>query len=257
MKSKLNAVAKQGLALAVLTWLPGCAEPAPQQDPQTGQDVQAAQEVEAAQDVQAPAASTSSAGHEIPKHRFNDAEKWAAKFEDPERDAWQRPDYVLEMLALDPTAKVADIGSATGYFPVRFARAVPQGVVYGLDVEPAMVQYLNERAIREGLTNIESIEATADDPKIPEPVDLIFLCNTYHHIPNRIEYFRNRLADLLPGGRLAIVDFMMGDLPQGPPNRHKLSEVTVTNELREAGYRLIYIDDWLPYQYFLIFTPEE
>jgi hypothetical protein len=62
-------------------------------------------------------------------HRFDDADAWAARFEDPKRDAWQRPDEVIALLALAPDAKVADIGSATGYFPVRVARAVPQGHV--------------------------------------------------------------------------------------------------------------------------------
>src|SRR5688572_8371458 len=67
------------------------------------------------------------------QHRFSDAEKWAKVFDDPERDAWQKPDEVIRALKLAPDALVADIGAGTGYFAVRFARTVPQGRVYGVD----------------------------------------------------------------------------------------------------------------------------
>ncbi|MCP4247974.1 MAG: class I SAM-dependent methyltransferase [bacterium] len=189
--------------------------------------------------------------------RFDDAEKWAQRFESPDRDARQKPDHVVAVLDLPKNALVADIGSATGYFPVRFARAVPQGWVYGLDIEGDMVRYLNERARREGLTNLTSMQADADDPHIPKPVDLIFLCNTYHHIGQRVNYFRSRLADLRPGGRLVVVDYKPGDLPYGPPADHKVPPDQVVEELNEAGYRLIAQDDGLEWQFFYIFAPAQ
>ena len=94
-------------------------------------------------------------------HRsFDDADEWARRFEDPKRDAWQRPDEVIRLLALAPDAKVADIGSATGYFPVRVAKVVPRGHVYGVDIESSMVEYLARRAQREGLSNITTLLGT-------------------------------------------------------------------------------------------------
>ena len=87
--------------------------------------------------------------HEMP-HRFEDAEAWAKRFDDPSRDAWQKPDAVIANLALPPGATVADVGAGTGYFAVRLARAVPQGKVFASDIEPDMVRYLGERAGRDG-----------------------------------------------------------------------------------------------------------
>ena len=72
-------------------------------------------------------------------HRFEDAEVWAARFENPERDSWQLPEKVVSALVTRQDMVVADIGSATGYFPVRFARACPLGMVIGADIEPDMV----------------------------------------------------------------------------------------------------------------------
>jgi tRNA G46 methylase TrmB len=92
-------------------------------------------------------------------HGFSDAQKWADHFEDPARDSWQLPDQVVSTLAVRSDLIVADIGSATGYFPVRFARACPEGRVFGLDIENEMVWFLNERARRDELSNLVSLLA--------------------------------------------------------------------------------------------------
>ena len=95
-------------------------------------------------------------GEQHMHRRFDDAEKWSKVFDDPARDAWQKPVEVIAALKLAPDAVVADIGSGTGYFAVRLARAVPRGRVYGADVEPEMVRFLNDRAARESLGNLSS-----------------------------------------------------------------------------------------------------
>ncbi len=185
-------------------------------------------------------------------HRFDQIDRWVERFEDPERDAWQEPDRVLELLALPHDAKVADIGAATGYFPVRFARACTDGIVYGVDVEPGMVNYLNLRARREALGNLLALVCAYEDPRIPEPVNLVFVCDTYHHIDDRIAYFRRvREDDLAPDGRLCIVDFKKGDFPVGPGDDHKLAADAVISELDEAGFELVDRHE-LRYQYVLI-----
>jgi cyclopropane fatty-acyl-phospholipid synthase-like methyltransferase len=192
-----------------------------------------------------------------PMHsQFDDAERWAKVFDDPERDAWQKPAEVVRALKLAPDASVADIGSGTGYFAVRFARAVPQGRVYGADLEPDMVRYLNERAGREKLANLRSHLAAAEDPKIPAAVDLVIVVDTYHHIGSRERYFGGLRASLKPGGRVAIVDFKP-DSPVGPPRRHRIAPERVRTEMEGAGYRLAEEHGFLPYQYFLVFAPAQ
>jgi SAM-dependent methyltransferase len=190
------------------------------------------------------------------QHRFSGAEKWAHVFDDPERDAWQKPHEVLQALKLAPDASVADIGSGTGYFAVRLAHRVPKGRVYGVDAEPDMVRYLAERAKREGLTNLTAVAAKPNDPGIPSAVDLVILVDTYHHVPDRERYFRNLQKSLKLGGRLAIIDFTL-DSPVGPPKRARIPADTVKKELARAGYRLVQEHAFLPNQYFLEFVPAE
>ncbi|MFH2007085.1 MAG: class I SAM-dependent methyltransferase [bacterium] len=190
--------------------------------------------------------------------RFNDAEKWAKRFENPKRDLWQKPRAVLTAMALAPSHRVVDVGSATGYFTVRLARAVPQGRVWGFDVAPGMVRYLTARAHREKLPNLTSHLAGKEPPQLPQPVDRIFLCNTYHHIADRVRYFGALRLRLRPGGRLVIVDFKAGKLPVGPPPSHRVLPPQIHRELTRAGYRRISLDQsTLPYQFIAIYGDAE
>jgi SAM-dependent methyltransferase len=193
------------------------------------------------------------AGHH--EHAFKDAERWARAFDDPARDAWQKPDEVIRTLALAPDALVADIGSGTGYFAVRLARAVSQGHVYGADVEPDMVRYLAERARREGLTNVTSVQASPSAPGLPRPVDLVLIVNTYHHIAERPSYFDRLRASLRPAARVAIIDFRPDAPVDAPPRQARIPVAVVKEEMGRAGYGLVAEHAFLPYQYFLIFAP--
>ena len=131
------------------------------------------------------------------QHSFGGAEQWSQVFDDPKRDAWQKPHEVIQALALKPDAVVADIGSGTGYFSVKFAHMTPKGRVYGVDTEPDMVKFLAERAKRDGLKNITAVAGTPDDPRLPEKADLIILVDVYHHVGDRERYSLTSLT--LPG----------------------------------------------------------
>ena len=110
--------------------------------------------------------------------------------DDPARDEWQQPDRVLAALELRPGHMVADIGAGTGYFTVRLARAPGVAKVFAVDIEPSMVEYVRQRAAKEGLRNVVVVQGASDRSNLPEPVDLVLIVDTFHHIPNRVAYFR-------------------------------------------------------------------
>lgn len=193
--------------------------------------------------------------HEVPQFRFSDVERWVKRFEDPKRQEWQKPDKVVEALNLKPGDTVVDIGAGTGYFTRRFAKEVlPGGRALGLDIENSLVNYMKEDARKLNLDNYEARVVKPDNPELePGSVDVIFLCNTYHHIDKRVDYFGRISSSLKPGGRVVIVDYYKKEMPEGPPPRHKLSKEAVQKEMKGAGYRLLRSHDFLPYQYFLEF----
>lgn len=198
--------------------------------------------------------------HELTAHHgFHNVEHWTHVFESPERARWQKPDEVVRALNLTPGQVVADIGAGTGYFTRRFARAVaPTGEAIGLDVEPAMVDYMKADAKRLGAKNYKARLVKPDDPELaPRSVDVIFFCDTLHHIfEHRVAYFRRLAAALKPGGRVVVIDLKKKPLPVGPPPADKISREEMISEFRAAGYRLVREHDFLPYQYFLEFEPK-
>jgi predicted methyltransferase len=188
------------------------------------------------------------------EHSFQGAGEWAKVFDDPKRDAWQKPHEVIQALGLKPDAVVADIGSGTGYFSTRLAHMVPKGKVYGVDTEPDMVKYLAERATREGLKNITAVRATPGEAGLPEKADLILMVDVFHHITDRETYLRKLRDSLKPGGRIAIIDFRM-ESRDGPPKSARITPDQVKAELKRAGYALVAEPGFLPNQYFLMFQP--
>jgi predicted methyltransferase len=187
-------------------------------------------------------------------HSFGDADKWSKVFDDPARDAWQKPHEVIQALALKPDAVVADIGAGTGYFTMRLAHMTPKGRVYAVDTEPAMVKHLAERAKKAGLQNVTAIQAKPGDPALPAKADLVLSVDVYHHVEHRERYFRRLQESLRPGGRVAVIDFRM-DSPVGPPRSARIEPERVKDEMKRAGYALAQEHAFLPNQYFLVFRP--
>lgn len=180
-------------------------------------------------------------------------------FESPDRDAWQHPDWVLDQLRLSPGQIVADVGAGSGYFTRRIARRVgSEGHVLAVDIDPEMLAFTAKLAARAGITNVDTIRVDPDGgPGLaPSSVDLIFVCNTLHHIRNRPAYYPKLIGALRPGGRVAVIDFYKRDLPVGPRDvDHKLAKARVQDEFTKAGLFIQQDLDGLPHQYFLISSP--
>lgn len=200
-----------------------------------------------------PVAEEAAAGHESStgaEHTFPHPEHYADRLDDPERDAWQKPGKVVDMLACEARMVAADIGAGTGYFLPALSEAVgAKGTVLGLDIEPAMVERMTARIERDGLLNARAAIVQPNDPGLePASVDRVLIVNTWHHIPERTAYAKKLLPALRPGGRLLIVDFTM-ESPHGPPPRMRLTVDTVRVELQAAGFATEVLEESLPYQY--------
>lgn len=186
-------------------------------------------------------------------HRFEDAERWTKVFDDPERDAWQRPDLVVQrVVGGRDDLTLADIGAGTGYFALRFAKALPKGAVIASDLERTMLAKVLVRADEAGLKNVTVAQASTTDAGLQQAVDVLFMCNTYHHIGDRTAYFQRLRERLAPNGRLVIVDFKP-EAERGPPPDHKVSAAQVDAELGAAGYDLAEGWDDLPDQYIRVY----
>lgn len=183
-------------------------------------------------------------------HTFEEIARWAERFNDPTRDAWQKPAEVVGLLQLEPGMVVADIGAGTGYFEPHLAGAVgAEGKVLALDIEPGMVEYMTQAPHTKGLSQVEPKLVAVDDPMLPEgAVDRVIVVNTWHHIPERAAYVQKVVAGLKPGGVLVIVDYTM-DAEDGPPVAMRLTPEAVAAELTAAGLTVEIAEESLPRQY--------
>ena len=176
---------------------------------------------------------------------------------DPSRDAWQKPKEVIEKLAITPGSRVADLGAGGGYFTWYLAGAVgPQGTVYAVDIDETGLGIIKKEMHARGITNVMPVHAEPSDAKLPEPVDLVFTCDTYHHMNDRIAYFRSLTRYLKPNGQVAILDFHPHGFFSGLLG-HGTAKETVRREMEAAGYRLAAEFDVVESQHFQVFSRKD
>ncbi len=164
-----------------------------------------------------------------------DPKQYQQTLENPERIAGLQVERVVKTLDVKPGMRIADVGAGTGLFSLPFAKAVgPSGKVYAIDVDAGLLAIVKEKANGAGLANIETIVAGATDPKVPEPVDLLFICDTMHHLPNQAEYVKQFAKLLKPGGRVAVIDFKEGNWPAGHDS-FRITPAQVDEWMQAAG----------------------
>jgi ubiquinone/menaquinone biosynthesis C-methylase UbiE len=173
-----------------------------------------------------------------------------------ERVDEEEPDVALDVLKIAKGASVADIGAGSGYITVRLAKRVgPTGTVYANDLQPQMLQLLQQNAAKAKLTNVVPVLGAFDDPKLPAAtLDLIIMVDVYHEFSQPQAMLRGLRQALKPGGRLVLLEYRKED-PSIPIRlEHKMTVAEAKMELEAEGFTLSKVDESLPRQHILIFT---
>ena len=175
--------------------------------------------------------------------------------EGPDRNDWQQPDQVMDRLGISDGSKVADIGAGGGWFTVRLARRVgPNGRVYAEDIQKQMIESIDRRVKREGLTNVKPILGTSTDPHLDPGLQAVLMVDTYTQLTDPIPLLKKIAGALTPNGRLGIVDFKTdGAGGPGPSIEDRINPETIKTHAAAAGLKLLSEETFLRYQYFLIF----
>lgn len=175
--------------------------------------------------------------------------------EGPDREAWQKPDEIMDALGIADGASVADIGVGAGWFTIRLARRVgPNGVVFAQDVQRQMLEAVRRRVAREGLLNVETRLGSDSNPNLPSrSLDAVLVVDVYPEVENRVTFLRNLAAALKPGGRIGIVNYKPGRGGPGPSPEEgvRVESAAVERDAQAAGLRVV-ARQTLPYQYLLV-----
>lgn len=181
--------------------------------------------------------------------------------EAPDRDEWNKPELIMDLLGIADGARVADLGAGGGWLEIRLARRVgPNGIVYAEDIQPQMIEAINRRMQHERLTNVRTILGTPTDPKLPEGLDAVLTVNSFHEMqdPTRPEVIltllKNVARALKPQGRFGVVDFLPGAGGPGPAAEDRVDQNAVIQAAEAAGLQLRIREIVPPFQFLLVFT---
>ncbi|HEV2688249.1 MAG TPA: methyltransferase domain-containing protein [Bryobacteraceae bacterium] len=173
----------------------------------------------------------------------------------PEREAEEAPDKAIDLLGLKPGMTVADVGAGTGYMTLRMARRIgPTGKAYAEDLQPQMLEKLRAKAQSEKVANVETVQGTVNDPKLPSgQIDLVLLVDVYHEFSEPQAMLDRIRESLKPDGRLVLLEYRKED-PKIPIRlEHKMSVAEVKTEVEAEGYKLDEVIEKLPRQHIIIF----
>ena len=204
------------------------------------------------------AAASLAAGE--PQHGRLFDPKDLGQLDGPDRDAWQRPDQIMDALRIGDGSVVADLGAGGGWFTVRLARRVgPNGRVYAEDIQRQMIESISRRVEREELKGrVIPTLGTASDPGLPAgALDAVLIVDAYHEMEQPVQLLRNLAGSLKRDGRIGIVGFTNEGGGPGPPMDERVDPQRVISDAGSAGLRLASRERFLRYQYMLIFERSE
>jgi predicted methyltransferase len=177
-----------------------------------------------------------------------------SELEASDRDEWQQPGKIMDILRIGEASVVADLGAGSGWFTIRLANRVgPNGRVYAEDVQKPMIQAIKVRVDRLGLKNVETIFGTDVDPRLPRPVDAVLMVDAYHEAEKPVALLTNVAKSLKPEGRIGIVDFKKDGGGPGPAMDERVDPEAVIRDVQAAGLVLRSRETFLKYQYMLVF----
>lgn len=169
-----------------------------------------------------------------------DVQVWVDRWESESREIYASRSAIVEALDLRAGMRVADVGAGTGLFLQPFAQAVgEQGRVFAIDIAPAFVRHIEDRARELGLKNVEAILSTPASTELPvASMDVVFVCDTYHHFDAPQAMLRSIHQALRGGGRLVIIDFerIPGRSRDWVINHVRAGKEVFRSEIEQAGF---------------------
>lgn len=161
----------------------------------------------------------------------------------------------MDSLGIADGSHVADIGAGGGWFTVRLAQRVgPNGLVFAEDIQREMIDAITRRAQRDGLTNVRPILGTARDPKLPDgELDAALIVDSYYEMTDPVALLEAVARALQPKGRLGIVEFRPSGEGPAPPPSKRVDPDVIIRDAERAGLRLLHREEFLRFQYMLIF----
>lgn len=161
------------------------------------------------------------------------------------RDAEVQPERLMDAIGVKPGMVIGEAGAGEGYFTFKLSRRVGEtGKVYANDIVQRVLNVIDRRCEREGLTNITTILGKVEDPLFPEgELDMVFMIAAFHDFEKKVEWLNNVKSCLKPGGTLVIVE--MDPDKRGRGHSHLMTKEEILETVKKSGFKLDRIETFL------------
>jgi predicted methyltransferase len=167
----------------------------------------------------------------------------------------EAPEQALQLIGIRPGMVVADVGAGSGYMTTRLARLVgPGGMVYANDIQPRLLQILEQKAQTEHLANIVTVQGTDTDARLPDnALDLALLVDVYHEFQHPQQMLQSIRRALKANGQLVLVEYRKEDPTIPIADAHRMSVADVRTEVQAEGFVFDRLIEQLPRQHIIMF----
>jgi ubiquinone/menaquinone biosynthesis C-methylase UbiE len=175
------------------------------------------------------------------------------------REQEERCSLMLANLGLKQGMTICDMGCGNGFHTLQLAKMTGDlGHVYGVDIQPEMLQLLNKRADEQGVKNITPVLGAYTDPRLPKgKIDLILLVDVYHEFSHPEQMLAAMRDALSPEGVCVLVEFRAEDANVPIKPEHKMTKAQIMKEWPPSGFKLVREFDGLPWQHMMFFGRAE
>lgn len=186
-----------------------------------------------------------------------DLEDFRKKFEGESREVAALTREIVAACKIKPGMTVADVGAGTGLFTRKFAAAVgDNGKVFAVDIAPTFLRHIEKTCEADKLKQVETILCDQFSTRLPKnSVDLVFICDTYHHFEFPQRTLQSIHDALRPGGRIVLIDFhrIEGKSSKFILGHVRAGQEVFVREIKSAGFQVIGEEKLLKENYFVHF----
>lgn len=165
--------------------------------------------------------------------------------QDSNRDSWQQPEKIMDVVGIKPGMVIGEAGAGDGYFTFYLSKRVGEsGKIYANDIKQDVLKEIEERCKKDSIRNVVTIVGEVADPLFPEgELDMVIMMRAFHDFEKPVEWMKNVIPGLKPGAPLVIID--PDPEKSGHGRSHFWTKEKILSTMEETDFDLVRIETFL------------
>ncbi len=166
------------------------------------------------------------------------------RLNDPGRFDSLPPDVMWRALGSPDAKVITEIGAGTGLFAEAFAELAPRAVVYAVDTEQVMLDWMVEH--RPYARSGRIVPVLSSETRVPLDdgiADVVVMINVHHELADPEAIYAEAFRLLAYRGRALVVDWAPRETPKGPPLTVRVRPDELVRMLEGCGFSDVRLHD--------------